>query len=75
MTLDEEPSAGRQSCTVADDSWYLAMVGGGECSDDERAFAFAPPPPRWLRKVLMTYPVPLFAEAPTDPGDEIHCTA
>ena len=66
VTIDEEPAAGTLRCTAE---------GGAECSEEELSFASAPAPPYWLRKILVTYPVPLFPESDADPGSEVHCSA
>lgn len=75
ITWSEEPGQPpeRASCTVA--GGEDGLTWSGPCRVNERAFAAAPPPPRWLRKVLMAYPVPLFPETAADPGAELHCSA
>lgn len=62
--------AGTRRCTLEG-----GFVFRAPCEGDELAFASAPAPPRWLTKVLITYPIPLFPESYADPGDEVHCSA
>lgn len=69
VTLTEDPASGMRRCLVG--AWPLARA----CDASEAAFAFSPPPPVWLSKVLMQYPVPLLPEMPEDPGNEVHCSA
>mmetsp|Transcript_21181 Transcript_21181/g.67670 ORF Transcript_21181/g.67670 Transcript_21181/m.67670 type:complete len:621 (+) Transcript_21181:55-1917(+) len=62
VIFSEEPGANRRSC---------ATVDGSPCNAAEQTLADAPAPPRWLRRLLMQYPVPLLP----DSEGEIHCSA
>ena len=69
VTVFDDPETSSRRC----------RVGGGlglwSSACDASEPGVAPPPPWWLTKVLMQYPVPLVPDSPEDPRDELHCSA
>eukprot|EP00929_Paragymnodinium_shiwhaense_P028596 TRINITY_DN16554_c0_g1_i2.p1 TRINITY_DN16554_c0_g1~~TRINITY_DN16554_c0_g1_i2.p1 ORF type:complete len:375 (+),score=72.93 TRINITY_DN16554_c0_g1_i2:901-2025(+) len=64
QVLLTETSAGEAKC--------IERAQSGEekpCAEDE--IALLPPPPRWLQKILLPYPIPLI---PTDTVDDLYCS-